>query len=1066
MLSCPRCTIAGALFGTFCETGVVVFLKRLAIAPLMRRSLLALLLVSFAATWSAAQEGAGAVSAPSGAASQAGSAAPTAGEKTSTSQPAKPGEFNVVVEIPRSQWCQCVRGLLNVEGGNAGACVKSGVSEEKLKIFKERGSGGERSNSVSFLLSLAGCTETENENVGSLSFNVEWLAHAAGTGSVEPPFVPVSCAAGGIAAVEATFYRSSGEKLASAGPWTCSGPVGTLRHIPAGSGIRMIVTGKSASGDLLFRGERSRITISYAKTTPIGTVQAPSFTPFLLTPANRTLLGTGRMNYTWTRPAGATGYRLQVSAGQDFSSVIEELKPEVASSSSRTTLASGDYFWRVQASDEFGNRGEWSPPSSMTIDTEPPINTTGDGFINKGAKFANGFAVTLAISAEKKRGSGITGYYVAESAKKPDPGKAGWVAIATTPTYTADIPFKLSKRDGAKSVSVWFKDGLGHVSKIKAWPITVDTKLIKTTITSHPSQTTNSTSAQFAFVANKPNATFECRIDEGAYSACTGTAMYEGLADGPRIFTVKATDAAGNQELSPPSYAWIIDTDPPHTVIIDHPQSVTELTAASFSFTSSKPQSTFTCRIDAGQEEACTSPHAYKRLAEALHTFTVRATDSAGNTDPTPPAYAWTVSAPFHTMITQHPPDPSDSTDAVFRFTSRRKDVTYRCQIDGGEFSACVSPRTYEGLSEEVHTFTVKAVDAAGIEDPSPPSYTWNIGLAPPEPVKQAPRLDARIPESPVFTMLDLTEDITPPAGPRELALSLLTGYDVNGNLETAASVDISPYLLFKGGDLTLKQYQESKRLQMLSRIQMSLAVAKAMSDQDKAMRIGTSVRWTIWDDGDLRLDNEYQNCLDAAESSEEQPPAVPANMLSFFAEPMSRTEYCRVQSMRNSWNRSSMDVGFAPSWIEPEGIGLSLKSNGYGLWTTWSYGFDRFESLKHNSQLLLQARYRKNDQIPINSVYALNNVFASTYVNRDSTTLGVKYRWSIDPRFLCFVQLLHEQATTEGIGDTRQYIWSLGSEIELTESFWLSFEMSGQGNPGFLSLQLRYAFPESKAVR
>ena len=110
----------------------------------------------------------------------------------------------------------------------------------------------------------------------------------------------------------------------------------------------------------------------------------------------------------------------------------------------RTDLASNTYYWRVKATDAFNNTSEWSSPGSITVDAEPPINTTGDNFINKGAAATNASTVSLTISAMKK--TGVTGYYISERSKKPEAGKAGWVAIPSTPSYTAEIPFTLSKR--------------------------------------------------------------------------------------------------------------------------------------------------------------------------------------------------------------------------------------------------------------------------------------------------------------------------------------------------------------------------------------------------------------------------------------------------------------------------------------------------------------------------------------------------------------------------------------------------------------------------------------------
>ena len=185
----------------------------------------------------------------------------TDGQRTQeVSLPAEPqasGASKVVVEIPRTQWCQCVRAILGVEGGDIAGCVKSGASEEKLKIFKQQGEGSGNSATTSALLTFAGCSESENKNVGSLSFDVQWKgqpatspqSQAASSAQVpEQPLTPITCEAGGISAVQATLYRFSKAKLASVLPWDCSHPVGTLNNIPTGSGIRFVITGKNASG--------------------------------------------------------------------------------------------------------------------------------------------------------------------------------------------------------------------------------------------------------------------------------------------------------------------------------------------------------------------------------------------------------------------------------------------------------------------------------------------------------------------------------------------------------------------------------------------------------------------------------------------------------------------------------------------------------------------------------------------------------------------------------------------------------------------------------------------------
>ena len=62
--------------------------------------------------------------------------------------------------------------------------------------------------------------------------------------------------------------------------------------------------------------------------------------------------------------------------------------------------------------------------------------------------------------------------------------------------------------------------------------------------------------------------------------------------------------------------------------------------AAHFTFSANEP-ATFTCSLDEAAYTSCGSPLRYLDLAAGWHTLAVRATDAAGNTDPTPAESSW-----------------------------------------------------------------------------------------------------------------------------------------------------------------------------------------------------------------------------------------------------------------------------------------------------------------------------------------------------------------------------------------------------------------------------------------
>jgi acid phosphatase type 7 len=78
------------------------------------------------------------------------------------------------------------------------------------------------------------------------------------------------------------------------------------------------------------------------------------------------------------------------------------------------------------------------------------------------------------------------------------------------------------------------------------------------------------------------------------------------------------------------------DTTPPET---------TTQADISFSFSSSEDTSTFSCQLDGSGFSPCVSPKDLTGLSNGSHTFEVKATDAAGNTDATPATRTWTLNA-------------------------------------------------------------------------------------------------------------------------------------------------------------------------------------------------------------------------------------------------------------------------------------------------------------------------------------------------------------------------------------------------------------------------------------
>ena len=161
--------------------------------------------------------------------------------------------------------------------------------------------------------------------------------------------------------------------------------------------------------------------------------------------------------------------------------------------------------------------------------------------------------------------------------------------------------------------------------------------------------------------------------------------------------------------------------------------------------------------LDAGSFNPCDSEssQSYSNLQDGQHTFTVKATDRAGNQSTA--GRTWTVNTtPIDNMaptlsITSHPSDPTNQNDTSFAWTgsddvSQTSDLTYSANLDDGGWSPLGSQTSFAWyFPEGIHTVSFKAVDQAGNES-DPVSYTWKVdNTAPQTPVISSPAEGARL---------------------------------------------------------------------------------------------------------------------------------------------------------------------------------------------------------------------------------------------------------------------------------------------------------------------------------
>jgi CSLREA domain-containing protein len=412
--------------------------------------------------------------------------------------------------------------------------------------------------------------------------------------------------------------------------------------------------------------------------------------------------------------ASATFSFASTDGGSSFACSLDGAEyAACASGATYAGLVDGAHTFSVRATDEAGNADGSAASYSWTVDTVPPQTTITDG----PPALTDSAAATLSF-ASSDAGSTL------------DCSLDGEVlSPCTSPVSYTGLG------DGQHTFAVRATDAAGNLDASPAtrtW--TVDTTAPDTTITASPSTLSGSAGASFEFGSTTAGATFACSLDGAAFTTCESPRSYAGLVDGEHTFAVRASDPAGNSDASPASHTWRVDTTPPQTSITGAPPALQASADATLTFASSETGSSFECSLDGAALSPCVSPDSHSGLADGEHTFSVVATDAAGNSDPTAATATWTVdtSSP-DTSITDGPPALTTSASASFSFDSTQAGATFACSLDGAGFSACTSPQTYTTLADGPHTFAVRATDSAGNADESPATRAWTIDTVAPD---------------------------------------------------------------------------------------------------------------------------------------------------------------------------------------------------------------------------------------------------------------------------------------------------------------------------------------------
>ncbi|HEV2951400.1 MAG TPA: hypothetical protein VGZ51_04800, partial [Actinomycetota bacterium] len=247
-----------------------------------------------------------------------------------------------------------------------------------------------------------------------------------------------------------------------------------------------------------------------------------------------------------------------------------------------------------------------------------------------------------------------------------------------------------------------------------------------------PLASTVNVDAEFTFSSNDPLAEFECSLDDQPFSSCSTPHQVAGLLAGNHELRVRAINDAGTFDITAASYTWIVKPLP-DTAIINRPADPSDSDTATFTFVSNLADATFECALDeaadSGTFTPCASGITYTGLLFGEHAFAVRAVDADGNVDAIPAEWECSVEGAVPpVLITSGPDVTTESRTAEFVFEANGHNLRYECSFDGGEFSLCLSPKTYNGVPLGPHDFAVRVYASEEIGTDAPvTTWDWTV---------------------------------------------------------------------------------------------------------------------------------------------------------------------------------------------------------------------------------------------------------------------------------------------------------------------------------------------------
>ena len=288
--------------------------------------------------------------------------------------------------------------------------------------------------------------------------------------------------------------------------------------------------------------------------------------------------------------------------------------------------------------------------------------------------------------------------------------------------------------------------------------------------------------------------------------------------------------------------------------------------------------------------------------------------------------------------------------------------------------------------------------------------------------------LDLSVPAAPAFVVLGVTpENVIRPTNPRSLATSLLYAIDQQGNLQSGFAVDGAPFL----SNTTLADYRNNAWDRFLANTQVSLASTRGQDEADPSSRFAMGLHMVLLNRGDIRRDDDLINDFRSIIDSTPVDPDTDANK---FDEQIAEAVNKALEDARGRAERKPIwTLAAAPSWISPSGESEDLEWDGYGVWTSFGFGFGEDDA----SQMILHARYRSKETVP-------DPDQEGEFLVQDSSLAGARWRAG-SKNFKYSLEAGYRTARPEEEERDSSIVFALVFEPRIAPNLWLHLSLNGE---------------------